>query len=154
MGQAGISKEGSYKSHWLLQECSSSGIVQVTQGELYIAKRFIDGAGNDYGQGSWPNASKAVAKGTGTLVFQHSACIGKVTDVELSEGGKLRLEEGVTQVCRDLYLPDGNGGLAKQSLGSWGATASGAAHKNDTYFAGTGQLIVTGDGNGCLLIFR
>ena len=86
-------------------------------------------------------------------------CIGRAANgieafYTLSEGGKLRLEEGVTQVCRDLYLPDGNGGMAKQSLGSWGATASGAAHKNDTYFAGTGQLIVTGDDNGCLLIFR
>ena len=154
VGQAGISKEGTYKSHWLLQECSSSGIVQVTQGELYIAKRHVDGAGNDYGQGSWPNASKAVAKGAGTLVFQHSACIGKATDVELHVGGKLRLEEGVRQLCRDLYLPDGEGGLAKQALGTWGSTASGAAHKNDTYFAGAGQLIVIGDGKGCLLIFR
>lgn len=154
VGQAGISKEGTYKSHWLLQECSSSGIVQVTQGELYIAKRHVDGAGNDYGQGSWPNASKAVAKGAGTLVFQHSACIGKTTDVELHAGGKLRLEEGVRQLCRDLYLPDGEGGLAKQALGTWGSTASGAAHRNDTYFAGAGQLIVIGDGKGCLLIFR
>ena len=137
-----------------MQECCSSGMVQVTQGELYIAKRFVDGAGNDYGQGSWPNASKAVAKGTGTLVFQHSACIGKRTDVEISEGGKLRLEAGVQQVCHDLYLPDGNGGMVKQPLGTWGSSASGAYYKNDTYFSGSGILWTVGKGAGLLLYVR
>lgn len=154
VGQAGISKEGSYKSHWLMQECSSSGMVQVTQGELYIAKRFVDRDGYDYGQGSWTNASKAVAKGTGTLVFQHSACIGKRTNVEISESGKLRLEAGVRQRCYNLYLPDGTGGLVKQPLGSYGSSASGATHKNDTYFSGTGMLMAVGDGSGFMLIVR
>ena len=154
VGQAGISKDGPYKSHWLMQECSSSGMVQVTQGELYIAKRFIDGDGNDYGQGSWTNASKAVAKDAGTLVFQHSACIGRCTDVEIGAGGKLRLEEGVVQRCHDLYLPDGDGVLVKQRVGTWGSSASAAANRNGTYFDGTGQLVVLGDGRGLLIIFK
>ena len=148
VGQAGLSKDGSYKGLWLNQTCMSSGTVQVTNQKLYFSKRYIDAAGNDYGTGSWPNAARVVAKGTGTLVFEHSKAIGKKTDVIIEENGKVQLDAGVDQKCANLYF-----GNEKQALGTWGSPESAATYK-DARFTGTGILTVRGERPGILLIFR
>lgn len=148
VGQAGISKDGSYKGLWLNQECMSSGTVQVTNQKLYFSKKFVDAQGNDYGTGSWPNAAKAIAKGSGTLVFEHSKAIGKKTDVIIEESGKVQLDADVNQRCADLYFGD-----EKQELGTWGSLESAAMHK-DARFTGTGVLTVRGQHPGLLLLFR
>ena len=147
VGQAGISKDGSYKGLWLNQTCMSSGTVQVTKGKLYFSKRYVDAQGNDYGTGSWPNAAKAVAKGTGTLVFEHAQAIGKETAVEISETGKVELPSGVNQRCGSLAID----GVAKPS-GTYGSSASVAQNKDDTHFAGSGVLVV--GKLGLYVIFR
>ena len=147
VGQAGISKDGSYKGLWLNQTCMSSGTVQVTKGKLYFSKRYVDAQGNDYGTGSWPNAAKAVAKGTGTLVFEHAQAIGKETAVEISETGKVELPAGVNQRCGSLAID----GVAKPS-GTYGSSASAAQVKDDAHFAGSGVLVV--GKLGMYIIFR
>jgi len=149
VGMAGFSKDGNYAGHWLNQECSSSGTVQVTKQKLYFSKRFVDGQNYDYGEGRWPNASQAVAKGSGTLVFEHSKAIGKKTDVVIDGSGKVQLDAGVSQVCQNLYF-----GSARQALGTWGSSASAAEHKDDTRFAGTGVLRVRGEHPGVVIFFR
>ena len=54
--------------------------------------------------------------------------------------GKLRLESGVRQRVRELYV-DG----VRQSLGTYGSSsASGAAHHLDSLFEGDGVLEVAG----------
>ena len=148
VGMAGISYEGGSNGHWLNQACSSTGIVQTTNGKLYFSKRVVDGDGCDLGEGSWPNAAKAIAKGSGTLVFEHSKAIGKKTDVIIEGGGKVQLDAGVDQRCADLYFGD-----EKQELGTWGSPESAATHK-DARFTGTGVLTVRGRHPGLLLLFR
>ncbi len=148
VGQAGISKDGSYKGLWLNQECMSSGTVQVTKQKLYFSKKFVDAQGNDYGTGSWPNAAKAIAKDAGTLVFEHSNAIGKKTDVIIEGNGKVQLDAGVNQRCADLYFGD-----ERQELGTWGSSESAATHK-DARFTGTGILTVRGQNPGLILLIR
>jgi len=138
VGQAGFSKEGGYRGHWLNQESSSSGTVQVVKGKLYFSKSFVDGNGNDYGTGSWPNAAKAVAKGTGTLVFEHRKAIGKNTVVEIADTGKVEIGEGVVQRCAALVT----NGVAAKAVGSYGSSQSAAEFKDDIHFAGKGILKV------------
>jgi len=161
-GMAGFSKEGAYAGHWLMSESTSTGTVQVTKGKLYFAawtlnrvtETFSNGKTTQTvneigtGVGSWPNASKAVAKGTGTLVLEHSQAIGRQTDVVIEASGKVQLEAGVNQRCHDLYF-DG----VRQRYGTWGSTASAAVHK-DARFAGTGVLRVYGDGPATTVIVR
>lgn len=148
VGMAGISYEGGSTGHWLNQTCSSTGTVQTTKGSLHFSKRVIDGDGCDLGEGSWPNAARVVAKGTGTLVLEHSKAIGKKTDVIIEENGKVQLDAGVDQKCANLYF-----GNEKQALGTWGSPESAATYR-DARFTGTGILTVRGERPGVLLIFR
>ena len=147
VGQAGISKDGSYEGLWLNQTCMSSGTVQVTKGKLYFSKKYVDAQGNDYGTGSWPNAAKAVAKGTGTLVFEHAQAIGKETEVEISQTGKIELPEGVNLRCGSLTI-DGE----TRSSGTYGSSTSSAQIKDDRHFTGSGVLIV--GKLGMFIVFR
>ena len=148
VGMAGISYEGGSNGHWLNQSCSSTGTVQTTKGCLHFSKRVIDADGCDLGEGSWPNAAKAIAKGSGTLVFEHSNAIGKKTDVIIDGNGKVQLDAGVNQRCADLYF-----GTEKQELGTWGSPESAATHK-DARFTGTGILTVRGQNPGLILLVR
>ena len=99
--------------------------------------------------GSWPNASAVAVRGDGTLAFGHSDAIGRETDVEF-EGADGRLEIAAGAMVRCRYLTfDG----VRQVPGLWGAPNSTAFHK-DAHFAGTGNLLVVGDGLGTMVILH
>lgn len=140
-GGAGLSLDAELADfpHVLTATSSSSGMVQVTSGRLTLAAP----------NGSWTNATAAVVGG-GTLVLEHAQAIGRETDV-LFEGtdGRLELAAGVAQKCRDLYF-DG----VRQRPGTYGSSQSGAQHKDDARFTGTGVLNVLSDGKGFMLILR
>jgi autotransporter-associated beta strand protein len=67
-----------------------------------------------------------------------TATLADTADVSLSTGAKFNLGFGGPDTIRSLYF----GGVA-QSVGTWGATGSGATNINDTFFTGTGVLNVT-----------
>jgi hypothetical protein len=54
------------------------------------------------------------------------------------DGAKIKIKAGVTETVDMLFL-DGE----QQASGTWGATGSGAANVNDTFFTGGGVLSVT-----------
>ena len=67
-----------------------------------------------------------------------SAYLADGADVFLTTGGQLALAYGgAADDVRSLYF-DG----VPQVTGTWGATGSGAAHINDTFFRGPGKLNV------------
>lgn len=55
------------------------------------------------------------------------------------------LNTGVIETLGNLYLyNDVAAAWEAQATGTWGSAASSAAHKNDSYFGGTGVVVVTG----------
>ncbi len=70
--------------------------------------------------------------------------------------GRIELEDGVAEKVQDLYLYDiGRGAWARQERGTYGSTASRAAHMDDRWFGGTGVLdVLVGAPRGTLLIVR
>ncbi len=139
---------------WFMADSTSTGVVEVAEGTLTFCSgtgvvNLTPESGTAYNypdalaRGSWPKASAVVVKG-GKMVFEHSACVGRKTDVRFvkmnNTYGKLRLESGVRQRVRELYV-DG----VRQSLGTYGSSsASGAAHHLDSLFEGDGVLEVAG----------
>lgn len=138
---------------WFMAESTSTGIVEVAEGTITFCSGTVNpvdmnpgGTACNYdapARGSWRNASAVVVKG-GKMVFEHSDSVGRKTDVRFvkmnNAYGKLRLESGVRQKVRHLYI-DG----VRQSIGTYGSTsASGAATQNDSLFEGAGVLEVTG----------
>ena len=81
----------------------------------------------------------------GTLRLTGS--LSESTTVWIASPGKMQLD--VDQTVTKLYLEG-----VLQSAGTWGATGSGAANINDTYFDGTGILTVGSGPGGTLFKFR
>lgn len=87
---------------------------------------------------------------TGTLAL---ATAGNVTlsddaTVRVAAGGKLKLNAGVNERVKYLYL---NG--ERMWVGTWGSTSSSASHKNDIYFeAGSSGVLTVTSGPGGTLI--
>lgn len=152
-GAANFSKEG-VNPHWLMAESSSTGRVEVTAGTLTLASgeggdvTLATGVTYPRSTGAWPLASAAVAKGSGVLVIEHSAAIGRKTDVCVEGDGVVELASGVNQRCHALYF-DGK----EQDPGTWGSPESAAAHKSSR-FAGTGVLTVHGTSPGFIMLLR
>ena len=144
---------------WFLADSTSTGIVEVAEGTLTFASGEggqinVNPSGTavnvDRSRGSWRNASAVVIKG-GKMVFEHSAAVGRKTDVIFKKMnnayGKLRLESGVHQQVRDLYV-DG----VKLPSGLYGATAGAGVNVRTDLFEGDGVLEVLG--NGLVIVFR
>lgn len=138
-GGVSLIKSGS-KVLYLYGMSSSTGVVQSTQSTLAIQNG-----------GGWTNGTVRVSKSNAAVLFYDGAKLGKHTNVELSNGGRLTMSNGSQEVtCGVLWL-DGQ----RAELGTWGATASSAKHKSDTYFISSpGVLRVLGDGNGTVIHLR
>ena len=145
---------------FLANAMTSTGDVSVVWGLLSFTNNVVYG-GNTY-SGSWTNCTAARVESTvdglgnqraGVLELCHSKALGRRTDVYVSGGGKVRLSPGVFQRVRYLYLPTGeNGAYEQQPVGTYGSSsASGAAHRLDDYFEGTGVLYCAGDHIGTII---
>ena len=134
VGAAGLSMERTSNDRPLVlrNTSSSTGTVQVVKGILKFA------APNAQGQwaGKWPNASAAVVTG-GRLVLEHKAVFGTNTVMRLSGSGKVEIPAGVRVKVPALEID----GVA-QPIGTYGSSESDATNKDDTRFAGAGQLRV------------
>ena len=88
----------------------------------------------------------------GFLSISH-ACLADAADVYMAAGvnAKLNLAFTGTDTIGSLYFGD-----LIQGRGTWGATGSGAEYINDTFFSGTGILLVTEgpDLHGTTIILR
>ena len=161
-GAASFSKDGAL-THYLMGESTSTGGVYVTKGELVFTKASsspvtlpqttaITGPeANGYTftplAGSWRTASEAVVTG-GRLTLEHGQVFGKATDVKVAGDGVIDLAAGVVQKCHALTI----GGTTYEA-GTWGGPESNAEHK-DAHFAGSGKLVVVGDGLGLVILVK
>lgn len=76
----------------------------------------------------------------GTLATTNNTTLPDDAAVRIAVGAVMMLDfSGVApDVIGELYL----GGAAMTDEGTWGSTASGAAHQNDAYFAGLGMVLL------------
>jgi hypothetical protein len=143
-GYVSLAKTGDQNLHFE-RTLAATGSVSVAEGCLV----FTNDAANAVG--SWPGATCATVSGTGTIEIQHSAALGRETDVRIAGGGKLKLSAGVAQRVRYLYFDDET---ERRPYGTYGSSQSAAMFKDDTRFAGKGVLSVLGYGLGTRLIFK
>ena len=92
-----------------------------------------------------------VVVSSGTLEVRNSSAIADRADLSIAAGGgaKVELAAGVNEAVAHLYL-DGE----MRRVGTYGSTSSPAAHKDDTFFSGTGVLTVLYDVSGTLIKVR
>jgi Leucine-rich repeat (LRR) protein len=90
------------------------------------------GAGQAIAAATYQNLTLS---GSGTKTFASATTING--NLAIGSGILANLGSGLTHTSLGLYL----NGVA-QSSGTWGATGSGAAHINNTYFSGTGVVNV------------
>ena len=134
---------------------TATGSVAVTWGLLSFTNRFT--FSNKEYIGSWRTCTSATAEDKGTLELCHSKALGRMTDVYVGVGGKLRLASGVDQRIRHLYLANGEGGAyVRQRVGKYGSSSSSApeANRSDVFFEGPGVLTSAGEFEGSMLIFK
>jgi len=108
---------------------------------------------------AWTGGQVVVTNASSAVLLHPGARLGRHVDVHLGSGGKLTLYPPTSSSgaelgqfeCRHLYC-DG----VKQPLGTYGAAASAAQYRTDTYFMANhlGVLNVRGDGRGTILLIR
>lgn len=97
-------------------------------------------------KGSWVNGTNVVVRGSGRLVLASAQTFGRKVNVTIADTGVLELNDVTRPMsCRELFLPDGKGGVQAASAGEWGAVGSGAANESAS-LAGPGRLYVRGTG--------
>ena len=155
--KTGASNDASMSTnHLILAGASTStGSVAVTWGLLSFTNAFT--VGSTQYLGTWPDCATATASGKGILELCHSKALGRWTDVYVGTGGKIRLQGGVNQRVRHIYLPTGaDGAYVRQRVGRYGSSQSAAPAGNqlDAYFEGPGTLTSAGEFDGTALIFK
>lgn len=87
----------------------------------------------------------------GTLGLGVDGAMPSCDSLRLAGGARMDLAVGVNETVARLYL-DGT----QTARGTWGSSASAAAHPNDSYFAGAGILTVTEGsiGSGVLFVVK
>ncbi|OQB37885.1 MAG: hypothetical protein BWY06_02205 [Candidatus Latescibacteria bacterium ADurb.Bin168] len=142
IGAVHLVKAGAADSQLLLTDVNElSGTVTVAGGTL-----VLDGAAGSLGE-----SCTNVVVDAGTLTVENSSAIANRADLSIAAGGgaKVELAAGVNEAVAHLYL-DGE----MRRVGTYGSTSSPAAHKDDTFFSGTGVLTVLYDVSGTLIKVR
>jgi len=119
---------------------STMGGFVVSNGTLVV------GSDGTFG----PNSTNIVVGGTGTLTLSNSVSIANSATVKMPAPGtstaKISLSAGVNESVGWLFY-----GNEMQRVGTYGSTSSGANHKDDTHFSGTGVLRVLHDNSGTMI---
>jgi len=142
IGAVHLVKAGAADSQLLLTDVNElSGTATVAGGTL-----VLDGAAGSLGE-----SCTNVVVDAGTLTVENSSAIANRADLSIAAGGgaKVELAAGVNEAVAHLYL-DGE----MRRVGTYGSTSSPAAHKDDTFFSGTGVLTVLYDVSGTLIKVR
>ncbi|MDD4019252.1 MAG: autotransporter-associated beta strand repeat-containing protein [Kiritimatiellae bacterium] len=104
---------------------TTTGNITVTNGTLVAA---LD---NSLG-----NSTNITVLG-GTLDLRAPNSIADEANLSISNGATVTVGNGISERVGQLFL-DG----VQQMSGTWGSTASGASHADDTHFSGTGTIYV------------
>ena len=115
-------------SNSVASTATTTGDIIVSNGTLRVAA-----------PGCLGNAANVTVAG-GTLSLQSAATIDDAANLFITPGAHVEIADGVTEVVETLFI---NG--VQQVRGSWGTTASGATHTDDTLFMGTGKIYVIAD---------
>ena len=151
--------------HFMYKASSTTGRLEVARGRLVflraggssdpynIAMEGYSPADRPDSPASWRNCSSVTLSG-GSLELEHGEVFGDMTDVYVEgTGGKIKLDAGVVQCVRSLYV-DG----VLQKRGRWGSSSSPVdrKHQNDALFTGSGVLrVLSGEmSDGMEIIFR
>jgi autotransporter-associated beta strand protein len=123
---------------------TDSHINVALAGTFGVIDKAVTGGGDLIKTGSGQLTLTAANSNTGDTQINAgtlsvtNATLADGADVSLSTGAKFDLGFSGSDTIRSLFF----GGVA-QSIGTWGATGSGATNINDTFFTGTGTLNVT-----------
>lgn len=158
-GQVSFSKEGS-QTYYIASESSTTGSLAVAKGRLVMLTPSDGNLEanillNSQWTGRWPNATAAIASGTGVLEIRHSKAFGSKTDIR-AEGGTIQLNDGVSLRVADFYL----NGQVQEAFRSYGGPDSNADVKpkypgTETYvFSGTGVIRPQTHNPGLLIMIR
>jgi len=104
---------------------TTTGSITVTNGTLRVA------ANNNLG-----NATNILVSG-GILDLRAAENIKDSARLAVLTNGQVNIGAGIFETVGTLFI-DGT----QQQFGTWGTTASGAAHTDDIHFAGTGKVYV------------
>ncbi len=86
----------------------------------------------------------------GTLRLGGSSCLSDTASLTIASGAVVFLGDGVVETVGMLVLD-----TAIQLSGTWGSTSSTAEYRDDTYFSGTGVLVVVrGKPRGGVMVIR
>ena len=109
-----------------------SNVVSTTTGDIIVNEGTLAVAET----GGFGASAKIWVNG-GTLELRNGTALPDTAVVRLLEGARFKIKTGVTETIDKLYLEG-----EQQASGTWGATGSGAANVNDTYFSGSGVVNV------------
>lgn len=142
-GQVSLSKEGN-QTYYIASESSTTGSLAVAKGRLVMLKPSSENLEptirlNSQWTGRWPQATAAIASGTGVLEIRHSAAFGRKTDIR-AEGGTIQLNDGVDLRVADFYLGD----QVQMPFKTYGGPDSAAEVK--PVYPGTGTFVFSGTG--------
>jgi autotransporter-associated beta strand protein len=122
---------------------STAGNFAVSNGTLTVARDGTFG----------PNCPGVFVGGTGTLLLSNSVAIANSAAVWMPPAGtataKINLAQAVDEKVGWLFFGD-----KMMRVGTYGSTASNAANKDNTHFAGSGMLTVLRDNSGTMLSIR
>jgi len=104
---------------------TTTGDITVTNGTLVAALTKSIG-----------NSTNITVSG-GTLDLRAPAMIPDAARLSISGDGTVAIGDGIVETVSDFFV---NG--VQQKSGTWGSTASGADHIDDTHFSGNGVLFV------------
>ncbi len=122
--------------------------TQTWSGDISGDGSFLkDGAGTTTlsGNNSYQGNTTVL---NGILSLTNANDLFDTADVLLTTGGKLDLNYIGTDTIDQLFFD----GVSANATGTWGSSASGATHPNDTFFSGTGMLMVSALGSGSSLV--
>jgi autotransporter-associated beta strand protein len=126
---------------------TSTGTLTLTGPNSYSGDTHVSGGALRVGDGLYGSnlgPSNVYVHVGATLVLSCSGAIADSAAVSLDRYGlfnaRMQLDPDINETVRFLYLAG-----APMPRGTYGGSASAAAYKNDTFFAGTGVLTVTGD---------
>lgn len=104
---------------------------------------ILSGAGNAYTGGTFVNA--------GILQISSVSALGAPAPLEIDTGAKLTLN-AATGAVQGTMTSLKLGGVAQNLPGTYGSTASGADHPDDTYFGGTGVVVLLAPSGTVVLV--
>jgi hypothetical protein len=121
---------------------TASGNIQVTGTRSFNtgANYIYNGTAPQVTSNGLPTTVNSLTDNNTSGTVTLSRVTTNTTSVTLASGAQLRLPSGTSKAATLVI-----GGIS-QAAGTWGATASGATHIDNTHFAGTGVLNVTTGG--------